>query len=398
MLLGSSEDHVHNLTSELFMLGSSPSHQDTEVVCRDGRRRLSRLLLGFIFDELSNCDRFCSNLNLVLLLPDHDLVELDTLVGFNKSPEMILDHQVVVKVEELENIPEDVPESSPSLEDKLEPLIADENTENVASSSNKNPRKLKKFTLQKQMDILDELRSSGGNKYRIAQKYSISRSSLQYWIKHEDKIRKVIARGKGESYTISSGVARPAHPQLEQQLAQWILSHGPQQKKVSPKEISKQALVLHAKIGEATNEKKKFTASQTWVDKFLKRNGFSDSELITYFARSETDTLDPEMTYPCHQCGKSFGCMQSLRTHISIHTGERPHVCSYCAKDFRMKKELEYHERIHTGEKPYYCNICGKTCADASNMNKHVKAHSAEDLSLVSGEASRRARFYTKMD
>ena len=182
---------------------------------------------------------------------------------------------------------------------------------------------------------------------------------------------------------MSCGKQRKTHPALEEALADWV-----QEKKrvkdseVGVEEISKQALVLYKQMGGQG----KFTASPSWVDRFLKRYELHEKPSLG-------ETEEPGK-FPCTQCGKRLSSQYALKMHSTIHTGERPHICLFCAKDFRGKKELEYHERTHTGEKPYKCNLCGKTCVDASNMKKHEKAHTVEDLSAAENEGN---KFYTKL-
>ena len=378
MFLGSSS-HLVSLACQLESLSQSPSHQDTQVVCRDGSRTLSRLLLGLAFPSLASCPRFCSDLQLVLLLPHHSLAEVESSSGLGAAKE-----QDCSTEEDEDSTPADHVDDTAEHDASKEP-----------EAEGKKPRKLKQFTLQQQMDILDELRLSGGNKSAMAQKYSISRSSLQYWERREAAIRDTIGRGQGASYKVTKGLQRPAHPRLEKELEQWVRERGQGGGRMTPRQIARQALLLHGQGRQG----KKFTASQTWVEKFLRRSGLTDSPLIAFNA--EADAEDEGSRFACHQCGKQLSSVHALKVHSTIHLGERPHVCTYCAKDFRGKKELEYHERTHTGEKPYSCKICGKASVDASNMKKHEKVHTSLELDAVSNEeegTGRRSKFYTKSD
>uniref|UniRef100_A0A3B4EYR2 C2H2-type domain-containing protein n=1 Tax=Pundamilia nyererei TaxID=303518 RepID=A0A3B4EYR2_9CICH len=84
---------------------------------------------------------------------------------------------------------------------------------------------------------------------------------------------------------------------------------------------------------------------------------------------------------PCLECGKSFTQKTRLRTHQSVHTGERPFsfICPYCGKCFERAGHLERHKRIHTGEKPYRCEICGRRFNQKSgHLERHLRIHTGE--------------------
>ena len=127
-----------------------------QVVCSNGARCFPSLLLGLAIPGLAAIPRyteqhfqhcleakkkfrFNSEVAVTLLLPQHSLGEVERLLGLEGTKKAkVLDLQPTTN----------------RLTDKEE------------QSGAKKPRKLKQFTLQQQVEILDELVASGGNKYR----------------------------------------------------------------------------------------------------------------------------------------------------------------------------------------------------------------------------------------
>jgi DNA-directed RNA polymerase subunit RPC12/RpoP len=82
------------------------------------------------------------------------------------------------------------------------------------------------------------------------------------------------------------------------------------------------------------------------------------------------------VTHVCITCRMGFASFSNLKTHLRVHSGDKPYSCDTCGKAFAQASHLTKHLRVHSGDKPYSCDTCGKAFSTSANRNTHFRVHS----------------------
>ena len=77
--------------------------------------------------------------------------------------------------------------------------------------------------------------------------------------------------------------------------------------------------------------------------------------------------------HECGVCEKRFTQSGSLKSHMRMHTNEKPFECDVCDEAFRQLGHLQSHMRIHTKEKPYECDVCEMKFRQSATLKKHMR-------------------------
>nr|XP_022335571.1 PR domain zinc finger protein 12-like [Crassostrea virginica] len=76
----------------------------------------------------------------------------------------------------------------------------------------------------------------------------------------------------------------------------------------------------------------------------------------------------------CVLCRRGFNSRSNLRSHMRIHTMEKPFSCKFCTKSFSQSSTLRNHVRLHTGERPYKCYVCRSSYSQLAGLRAHQRS------------------------
>ncbi|CAL1279783.1 unnamed protein product [Larinioides sclopetarius] len=78
----------------------------------------------------------------------------------------------------------------------------------------------------------------------------------------------------------------------------------------------------------------------------------------------------------CKLCDEQFDSKELLNGHlINQHAIQNSHVCVICQKSYKRQYDLKTHLRVHSKEKPYSCKVCFKLFSYKSNQIRHIRQH-----------------------
>uniref|UniRef100_A0A182JHV9 C2H2-type domain-containing protein n=1 Tax=Anopheles atroparvus TaxID=41427 RepID=A0A182JHV9_ANOAO len=106
-----------------------------------------------------------------------------------------------------------------------------------------------------------------------------------------------------------------------------------------------------------------------------------DFTAITYRAMYVHKRKAHMSVYKCEVCNRSFAFEYDLKSHLLLHTGEKPFKCELCDRSFRRMAMYRRHLQTHAASNAipsYTCEICQKSFKMARYLQAHKLTHSSE--------------------
>nr|XP_055054281.1 PR domain zinc finger protein 12-like [Misgurnus anguillicaudatus] len=95
---------------------------------------------------------------------------------------------------------------------------------------------------------------------------------------------------------------------------------------------------------------------------------------LTTITSSSSSSSSAASRMRCVICHRGFNSRSNLRSHMRIHTLDKPFVCRFCNRRFSQSSTLRNHVRLHTGERPYKCHVCQSAYSQLAGLRAHQKS------------------------
>ena len=90
-----------------------------------------------------------------------------------------------------------------------------------------------------------------------------------------------------------------------------------------------------------------------------------------------------EKPFVCSQCNYSCNQAGKLRINMQIHAGEKPYSCKQCEYSSTRAHILKRDMLTHSGEKPFHCTHCTSSFTQRGNFKEHMSTHQGRGVSVV---------------
>ncbi|KER28741.1 hypothetical protein T265_04527 [Opisthorchis viverrini] len=100
---------------------------------------------------------------------------------------------------------------------------------------------------------------------------------------------------------------------------------------------------------------------------------------------AQPDKTETPKQHKCGTCGKSFKVPSLLLRHAIMHTTSKNYECEFCRKTFKYVHNLRNHRLlVHASDESngrlriYTCEVCGKRAASQKDLKSHMRVHSRQ--------------------
>lgn len=117
---------------------------------------------------------------------------------------------------------------------------------------------------------------------------------------------------------------------------------------------------------------------------FICNKGFSRKSTLNKHVKVHTEpkdkSFDSDTAQECPICFKivTSDFQRHVKNHDRVKGENKTYACKLCNAIYNQYNSLRAHMSKHTGKKEYCCDVCSKEFSDLSNLTKHLRIHSGD--------------------